>query len=51
LIAGQNAASASTKDAQKDGLTHSSANGDSQETTLARTTLTARTSSSRAAAT
>lgn len=40
LMAGENSTSASTKDAQKDGLSHSSANADSQETTLARTTLT-----------
>ncbi|WP_256099222.1 filamentous hemagglutinin N-terminal domain-containing protein [Variovorax sp. SG517] len=40
LIAGENSASASTTDAQKDGLSHSSSNADSQETTLARTTLT-----------
>ncbi|WP_080647876.1 two-partner secretion domain-containing protein [Variovorax atrisoli] len=40
LAAGENSASASTTDAQKDGLSHSSSNADSQETSLARTTLT-----------
>ncbi|WP_221885068.1 DUF637 domain-containing protein [Variovorax sp. DXTD-1] len=40
LVAGENATSATTKDAWKNGLSHSSLNADSQETTLARTTLT-----------
>ncbi|BEP66769.1 hypothetical protein GmRootV35_12830 [Variovorax sp. V35] len=39
LVAGENQTSAATKDAQKSGMTHSSFNADSQETTLARTTL------------
>ena len=42
LSAGENQTSASTKDAWKDGLSHSSLNADSQETSLARTTLTAK---------
>ncbi|WP_440534080.1 two-partner secretion domain-containing protein [Variovorax sp. YR566] len=42
LGAGENSTSTTTKDSQKDGLSHSSANADSQETTLARTTLTAK---------
>ena len=42
MVAGENATSATTTDAQKDGLSHSSLNADSQETTLARTTLTAK---------
>ena len=40
LSAGENSASATTTDAQKDGLSHSSANADGQETSLARSTLT-----------
>jgi len=39
LAAGENSTSASSTDAQKDGLSHSSSNADSQETSLARTTL------------
>lgn len=42
LSAGENSASATTTDAQKDGLSHSSLNADSQETSLARSTLTAK---------
>jgi len=40
LSAGENFASATTTDAQKDGLSHSSSNADGQETSLARSTLT-----------
>lgn len=40
LVAGQNSTSSTSKDSQKDGLSHSSSSADSQETSLTRTTLT-----------
>ncbi|MBB4223937.1 two-partner secretion domain-containing protein [Variovorax guangxiensis] len=42
LSAGENSGSATTTDAQKDGLSHSSANADGQETSLERSTFTAK---------
>ncbi|RTD83401.1 filamentous hemagglutinin N-terminal domain-containing protein [Variovorax atrisoli] len=40
LMAGQNSTSSTSKDSQKDGLSHSSSSADGQETSLTRTTLT-----------